>query len=174
MGCGGLKEFYQWNRKENLGAFQKSSERPGMKATAILPTPSLQAPKPPATSTIQNTDSACTIPVWWNNVKPPVTLKVKGCFYPEWITSNSWTLTICKKQRFQNQFSDQVAHLTWLFVWAYAAYTHICGYPHDDMYTMRFFQFGFMQMCAKPATHIRIWKKRMPASVGRPCTGCFF
>ena len=48
----------------NLSDFKKSSEKLGMKATAILPTPSLRVPTPPATSTMQNTDSARTIPVW--------------------------------------------------------------------------------------------------------------
>ena len=24
-----------------------------------------------------------------------------------------------------------MAHLTWLFIWTYAVYTHICVYPHD-------------------------------------------
>ena len=27
-----------------------------------------------------------------------------------------------------------MAHLTWLFIWTYAVYTHICGYLHDRIH----------------------------------------
>ena len=73
------------------------------------------------------------------------------------------------KITFSKSFSDRVAHLTWLFIWTYAGYKYICGYPYDRIH-YDFFQFGFMRMCAKFATHMRTWKKkRMPTSIGHPC-----
>ena len=77
--------------------------------------------------------------ILWKHHSPliSVTYLKRETRYPEWgwLWSIRSSLQIDEHSQFvqltfSKSFSDQVAHLSWLFIWAYAIYPHICGYPH--------------------------------------------